>query len=158
MNYLLVGKIYKMHGIKGEIKIISYVENSNLIYKVGSFIYVSEEHEKFKIISYRRHKNYDMVVLDGYNYINDVLRLLGKKVYIDRDNSILKDKLLDSDLIGFTAYYNEENIGYINEIINNNGYKLFNINNKLIPYNENFILNIDISNKKIIFRNLEGLL
>ncbi len=158
MNYLLVGKIYKTHGIKGEIKIISYVENSNLIYKVGSFIYVSEEHEKFKIISYRRHKNYDMVVLDGYNYINDVLRLLGKKVYIDRDNSILKDKLLDSDLIGFTAYYNEENIGYINEIINNNGYKLFNINNKLIPYNENFILNIDISNKKIIFRNLEGLL
>jgi 16S rRNA processing protein RimM len=158
MNYLLVGKIYKTHGIKGEIKIISYVENSNLIYKVGSFIYVSEEHEKFKIISYRRHKNYDMVVLDGYNYINDVLRLLGKKVYIDRDNSILKDKLLNSDLIGFTAYYNEENIGYINEIINNNGYKLFNINNKLIPYNENFILNIDISNKKIIFRNLEGLL
>lgn len=158
MNYLLVGKIYKTHGIKGEIKIISYVENSNLIYKVGSFIYVSEEHEKFKIISYRRHKNYDMVVLDGYNYINDVLRLLGKKVYIDRDNSILKDKLLNSDLIGFTAYYNEKNIGYINEIINNNGYKLFNINNKLIPYNENFILNIDISNKKIIFRNLEGLL
>ena len=47
MNYLLVGKIYKTHGIKGEIKIISYVENSNLIYKVGSFIYVSEEHEKF---------------------------------------------------------------------------------------------------------------
>lgn len=158
MNYLCVGKVYKTHGIKGELKLITTVESKNSIYNIGTFIYIGEEKEKFEIVSYRRHKDYDMVVLKGYDYINDVLRLLKKKVYIDRDNSDLKNELIDEDLINIDAYYNNENIGKVDEIINNNGYKLFNVSGKLIPYNEHFILNIDLENKKIEFKNLEGLL
>ena len=158
MNYLCVGKVYKTHGIKGELKLITTVESKNSIYNIGSFIYIGEEKEKFEIVSYRRHKDYDMVVLKGYDYINDVLRLLKKKVYIDRDNSDLKNELIDEDLINIDAYYNNENIGKVDEIINNNGYKLFSVSGKLIPYNEHFILNIDLENKKIEFKNLEGLL
>ena len=157
MNYLNVGKVYKTHGIKGELKIITKVESEN-IYNIGSFIYIGDVKEKFEIESYRKHKDYDMVILKGYNYINDVLRLLKKNVYIDRDNSTLKNKLIDEDLINLDAYYNNENIGKIDEILNNNGYKLFSVNNKLIPYNKHFIINIDLQNKKIEFKNLEGLL
>ena len=158
MNYLCVGKVYQTHGIKGELKIITTIESDKSIYNIGSFLYIGEEYEKFEIESYRKHKNYDMVILKGYNYINDVLGLLKKRVYIDRDSSVLKDKLLDEDLIGLDTYYNDECIGKINEIINNNGYKLFSINNKFIPYNEHFIVKIDLEKKKIEFKNLEGLL
>ncbi len=39
--------------------------------------------KEYKIKSYRRHKNYDMVLLEDFNNINDVLFLMKQKVYLD---------------------------------------------------------------------------
>ena len=100
-----------------------------------------------------------MVTFKEYDYINDVLKFKGKKVYMDKEElGLEKDDLLFSDYIGLDGYYNDKFIGKINDIIVNNGYKLFYVSGKYIPFNKEFIENVDIKNKKIIFKGVDGLL
>ena len=99
-----------------------------------------------------------MITLNGYNNINDVLFLKGKKVYCNRfDLNLNEDEYLIQDLIGLDVYYNQNLIGKIKDISRDKN-PLMKIDNKLVPYNENFIESVDLKNKKIILKNCEGLL
>lgn len=158
MEYVLVGKLVNTHGIKGEVKIISDFEYKSQVFVPSNTLFIGECKEKVTIKSYRPHKNFDMCVFLEYDYINDILKFKGKKVYVSRD--ILKNvDYIDSDLIGMDAYFNEECIGVIEDILNNNGYKLLLVSGKYIPYNKNeFISDVDVNKKQVHFKNLEGLI
>lgn len=159
MEYVCIGKLVNTHGIKGEVRILSYFEFKNKVFVKGFKLYIGKDKECVTINSYRHHKVFDMCLFDEYNYINDVLKFKGSLVYIHKDDLKLNDdEILDSDLIGLEGYYNNVIIGKVKDIINNNGYKLILINDKYIPYNKEFIENIDIKQNKITFKNLEGLL
>ena len=84
MNFITVGKIVNTHGIKGELRILSSLseQEKKAIFQVGSHLII--DGISYEITSYRRHKNYDMVKFKGINYINDVLKYKGKKVYVLR--------------------------------------------------------------------------
>lgn len=158
MNLKRLGVIVNTHGIKGEVRIISNFEYKDRIFKVGNSIYLNNN-EELKIDTYRKHKNYDMITFNSITDIRDVLRYKGQNVYYDKDKLVLNDnEYLDDDLINLDAYYNNTLIGKIDNIELNGNKKLFVINNKLIPYNDNFIESIDIPNNKIILKNLEGLI
>ncbi len=158
MRILPIGILVNTHGLKGEVRIISNFEYKDRIFKIGNHLLVGENHKELIISSYRRHKNYDMVTFEGYDSINEVNIFKGMKVYYDIDTLKLNDnEYLDNDLIGLDAYFKDKVIGKINSIEINSNRKLFVINDKLIPYNENFIELIDIKNKRIILKNLEGL-
>lgn len=119
-----------------------------IILKRVYIFYIGDNKEKVTISSYRHHKIFDMFLFDEYNYINDVLKFKGSKVYIDRDEVPLKDgELFISDYIGMDAYFENKFIGKVSDIIDNNGYKLFVVNNKYIPFNKEFI---KLVSKKII--------
>ena len=158
MNLKRLGVIVNTHGIKGEVRIISNFEYKDRVFKVGNSIYLNNN-EELKIDTYRKHKNYDMITFNSITDIRDVLRYKGQNVYYDKDKLVLNDnEYLDDDLINLDAYYNNTLIGKIDNIELNGNKKLFVINNKLIPYNDNFIELIDIPNNKIILKNLEGLI
>ena len=158
MNLKKLGIIVNTHGIKGEVRIISNFEYKDRVFKVGNSIFMNNE-EELKIDTYRRHKNYDMITFNNITDIRDVMRYKGQSVYYDKDKLVLNDnEYLDDDLINLDAYYNSTLIGKIDNIELNGNKKLFVINDKLIPYNDNFIELIDIPNNKIILKNLEGLI
>ena len=158
MNKVKIGVIVNTHGIKGEIRIISKFDYKDRVFIVGNTLY-TDSNEELKIDSYRRHKNYDMITFNGINDIKDVLKYKGKYVYFDKDKLKLNDnEYLDEDLIGLDVYFNNNLIGKLDDIELNANRKLFVINNKLIPYNDNFIESIDLSNNKIVLKNLEGLI
>ncbi len=159
MNYICIGKIVNTHGIKGEIRILSNFDYKDKIFIKGFKLYIGSSKEKVTINTYRHHKCFDMCLFEEYNYINDVLKFKGQKVYINREDLVLNEtEILDNDLIGLDAFYNDNRLGKITDIINNNGYKLFLIDNKYIPYNKEFIEKIDLNNKIITFKNMEGLI
>ena len=57
MDKIYVGTIVSTHGIKGEIRIISKLEQSlkEKVFKVGNSILINDK--EYKLRSYRRHKN-----------------------------------------------------------------------------------------------------
>jgi 16S rRNA processing protein RimM len=158
MDRIKIGVIVNTHGIKGEIRIISKFDYKDRVFKIGNILYTSDN-EELKIDSYRKHKNFDMITFNGINDIRDVLKYKGKYVYFDKDKLMLNDnEYLDEDLIGLDVYFNNDLMGKLDNIELNANRKLFVVNGKLIPYNDNFIEMIDLSNNKIVLKNIENLI
>lgn len=158
MNYIYLGKIITTHGLKGEIKIKSNFKYKEIVLKKGNYLYLGKQKNKLEIISYRTHQNYDMLIFKEYSDIKDVIPLKQENLYFNKDDYNF-NTYLDEELINLTCIYNDKEIGTIKNIIDaGNGNTLLVINNKYIPKNDNFIEKIDIENKKIYLKNLEGLI
>ncbi len=159
MEYVYIGKLVNTHGIKGEVKLLSNFEYKDKVFVVGMNFYIGEDKEKVTVNSYRHHKVFDMVTFKEYNYINDVLKFKGNKVYVLRSDIPLdSDSILDSDYIGMNAYYEGVLVGKVKDIIDNNGYKLMLIGSKYVPFNKEFISSLDVTKNELILKNMEGLL
>lgn len=162
MDYLYVGKIVNTHGIKGELRILSNFDKKELVFKKDFIIYVGKYYEPLKINSYRHHKEFEMITIDGYDNINQVLKYLKLPVYVKREELKLdnNDYLLQ-ELVNLDVYYNGEIIGKVEEIVYNNSNILLSIKatkNFYIPHNDYFIKKVDLNNKSIIVDNIEGLI
>ena len=164
MEYIYIGKIVSTHGIKGEIKIISDFDFKDKAFKVNNKVYFGEEKREFIINSYRKHKNYDMITLEGYNDINKVLSFMRERVYIKEEELNLdSNEYLDSSLIGLDIYNNDNYLGKIVEIFSpspNRKVIRFINDNKffLVPYMQNFVKAIDLDDKKVVLYSMEGVL
>ena len=154
MNKVVIGKYVNTHGIKGEIRIKSNFKYKDRVFKKGSEIIIDKP---YIINSYRVHKGYDMVTLDGINSINDIINLKNSFVYIERDKFLKFNEYLDDELVGFSVYCEDNYIGIVSSIRElNNNKKLLEINDKLIPFE--LIINIELNNKVIKIKFLEGLI
>ncbi len=158
MELIKIGKIVNTHGIKGEIRLLSKFPYKDKVFVKDNTIYIDKKYKEV-INSYRKHKNFDMITLVGYNNINEVLKYKGKYVYINKEDIILdKDNYLDEELIGLSVIFNNEVKGVITNIERYDKVVLFVIDNGkyLVPYNNNLIDKIDINNKKIYIKNISG--
>ena len=114
-NKVYIGKIVSTHGIKGELRIISDFEYKDKAFKVGTYLIIDDE--KYLIKSYRKHKNYDMVTLNDFKDINEVLYLLKKKVYkLEEELNLNDQEILDSELMTYRVIDKNKNCGIIKDI------------------------------------------
>ena len=147
MTLIKIGKIVNTHGIKGELRLLSKFPYKDKVFINNMKIYINKKDEEI-INTYRKHKNFDMITLKGYNNINEVLKYKGKYVYVEDSDITLEDnKYLDEELIGLNVIYENNNKGLITDIERYDKYSLLVILGKkeyLIPYNDNLIDNIDI--------------
>lgn len=112
MEKIWIGKIVNTHGIKGEIRLMSDFERKDLAFALGNSILI--QGENYTIERYRVHKNFDMLTLEGYDNINQVLPLKGCDVYIDKEELALeKDEVLLQEMIGYNIVCEGELLGTI---------------------------------------------
>ena len=159
MKKINVGIVVNTHGIKGEIRILSGFQFKDKVFKVKNSLIIGDK--EYIIKSYRKHKTFDMVFLDDYHDINEVLFLVGKKVYFDRDLLQLNDnEITDEELICYKEITNDGRSGIILEIFstgkNNKLIRIKLDKEILVPYNEEFI-SIDKSNKTITVNLIDGM-
>jgi len=152
MKRIVIGKYVNTHGIKGEIRIKSNFPYKDKVFKIGNEIIIDKP---YNITSYRVHKDYDMVTLEGINSINDIIHLKNSLVYIERDKYLDNNDYLDSDLIGFKLVNNELDLIVTDVSYINDKKKLLVSENKLIPFE--LIDKIDYSNKIILIKDVMGL-
>ena len=159
MNKLYIGKIVNTHGIKGELRIKDNLTTRQRkeIFKIGSNLIIDDK--AYEITSYRVHKDYDMVTFLGYNNINEVLSLKGKKVYKSKDEINLNNEdILDSELITYKVKTTDNIEGKIIDVEETgNNYKilrlLINDSEVLVPYHKDFVT-IDSNKKEFIVKIL----
>ena len=161
--YYLVGRIINTHGIKGELKIIN--ESDFDRFKVGNtlFILKDNKYEEVKISSVRYHQNFVLITINGLNNINDVLKYVGLDIYTDKHEELEDGHYYFDDLIGCLVYDEDNNkIGVVKDIMENPTQELLerDTGNKiaLVPFVDEFIMDVDIKNKNIIIHIIEGLL
>lgn len=163
MEYLCLGKIVNTHGIKGEVRILSNFKYKEKVLKKYFKIYIGKEKNKETIMSYRPHKQFCMITIQGYTNINEVLKYKGKPVYIKREDLKLEDgEYLDEDLIGLDVIMNDKVVGkviriekdrYQDKIVVNKDEKEY-----LVPNVYGIIKNINLEQHCIILEDIKGLL
>lgn len=160
MNKIFIGKVVSTHGIKGEIRILSDFPYKDKVFIINNKIIIDDK--EYIIKSYRVHKGYDMVTLDGFNNINDVLFLLKSNVYISEELLNLDDdEILDDELITFKVLTKDGKEGIIKEIFKasstNKILRVMFDREVLIPMNSPMIKKIDKENKEVIVELIEGM-
>ena len=158
MDKVYIGKIVSTHGIKGELKIHSDFDYKDKVFVVGNKIIVDDK--EYTIKSYRVHKNFDMVTLDDYKDINEVLFLLKKNVYVSKDSLSFNDReILDEELMTYKVLTNTGKVGIIKEIFKasetNKIIRVLFDKEVLVPYN--FIKKIDKDKKEVVVELIDGM-
>lgn len=155
IKYINVGKIVNTHALKGEVRIISDFEFKDRVFIPNNVLYIGQFKDREVIETYRKHKQYDMVKFVGIDNINDVIKYKGASVFVNEEDLHLKeDEILTEELIGMNVYNENSLVGNITEYREDNGNKNIRVNDKLIPFNENFISKIDKQNREIHFHDI----
>ena len=161
-KYIYLGKIVNTHGIKGELRILSNFEKKERVFKKDFPIYIGNEKQKEILSSYRPHKEFDMVTLEGYTNINEVLKYKGKKVYIKKEDLHLnEEEYLFEELLGLNVFELEEKLGIVKNIVYNKNNILLYIEgpkNFYIPLHLEFIKKVNLKEEKIEVENAKGLM
>ena len=161
MDYVLIGKIVNTHGIKGELRLLSDFDKKNIVFKPNFTIYIGPTYIKETINTYRHHKMFDMITLQGYNNINEVLKYKYMDVYVKRsDLNLNEDDYLLDDLINMKVIDNDEEIGTVIDYIQNNNVllKVSGTKEFYIPLVDEYIINVDTKNKVINVKNGKDLI
>ena len=162
MKYVLIGKIVNTHGLRGEVRILSEFRYKDRVFIPGMKIYVGRDKICEEIVTYRHHKIFEMITMNGYNDIDQVLKYKGMYVFVNKEDIKLNDnEYLDEDIIGLKVISDDRVIGLVTRIDKHGKNELLVVKNGdksyLIPYNFDIILNIDINAKEMRVLNISGL-
>jgi 16S rRNA processing protein RimM len=168
-RYVSVGKILNFHGIKGEAR-IGYSKNQQEFFLSLDFVYIKDgnDYKRLNIKSSRPHKNMIIVKFEGIESINEILPLKGELLFVEdsviREN-LKEDEFLIDELVGLEVFdiETEQKLGFVVGVSNNGASDLISVktNSKkvcLIPFVKAIVPEVDITNKKILINNIEGLL
>lgn len=160
MEYFYIGKLVNTHALKGEVRILSNFRHKDKVFINGFKLYIGKDKKEYVIESYRKHKNFDMVLFKGYYDINLVEHLKGSMVYINKEDLKLdKNTYLAVDLIGYNAIINDKRIGVIMDVLDTKANEILVLDNKiLIPYVKEFIISVDKEKKEVHVKDVKGLL
>ena len=162
---IYLGKILKPFSYKGELKI--YIEDfyTDQIKELNSFLLkVQGSYIPFTIKAITKNKsNIFRISLDGIDSEDLAKKFAGVEIYTE--NNLIKSAILEKNnnyiFIDYLIYNNNSIIGKIIDVVENKNQDLFEVvfNEKriLIPLVDEFVVNIDNENKKIIMNLPEGL-
>lgn len=152
---LIVGKIVKAQGIKGEVKIKSYLDNGNL-FKSFKYLYIGETRSAVRSARYS----------DGFAYVgftsivdrNQAEALRNIDVYADREQIVLDEySFFIDDMIGAEVYLDDGAfVGKIEGIMPNKTAADILVIEKgeeslMIPFLKELIVSVDSESKRITF-------
>lgn len=166
-EYFEVGQIVNTNGLKGFVKIKPFTDNIKEFETFDS-IYVQEKDNlvEYKIEAVRYVKQMVLVKLKGIDNIDmaEALRNLYVKVKRDSLPKLQKNSYYIADLLECEVYtVDGDTLGKMEDVFktgSNDVYVVKSIEGKqiLLPAIKDVIQNIDINNKKIIVKLMEGLL
>ena len=117
---LEIGKIVRTHGIKGAVKVISYLDGVN--FSIFKHIFIGEKLLEANIVHVVKLNNDAFSIkIDIINSIDEAEKFRNKSIYIDRtEYKEFKDKVYLNDLIGKPVL--DENHEKIGELIDFDDY------------------------------------
>ncbi|MBE6124252.1 MAG: 16S rRNA processing protein RimM [Erysipelotrichaceae bacterium] len=166
MEKVVIGTIVNTRGLKGELKIMSSTSFPEERFKVGNKLTLvnplNKTEEEVVIARHFVFKNFDFLVFKGKEDINLVEKYKNWHILADK-KELGENDFYYSDLKGLDVYFNNQLLGKIKEVFDLNNRSMLRIkkiDNKelLVIFMDEFIDNVDLENKKITLKNIEGLL
>ncbi len=166
MDLLEVGKIVNTHGLKGEVKIVPWTDTPDVFENLEYLHVKSRIEEKIlHITNVKYQKNNIIVKFKELEKIEDAEPLKNSVVLAPRDmlGELPEGVYYIADLIGLSVVDEDGNLlGEISDVFPTGANDVYAVKREgkkdlLLPVIDDVILKVDIPEKKVVARVMEGL-
>ena len=156
LEYIEAGEIVSTHGIKGEVKVLCWLDDPEMLCE---FDRVRISGKEYTIQQCRVQKSCNLVKLDGIDTMDDAQAMRGKILQLYRED-IDDEVIFAAELIGMVVYTDGKEIGKIVEVLDYPGNSVYVVRGRheyMIPAVNQFILSTDMEANRMEVRLIEGM-
>lgn len=163
-QFLEIAKIVTTHGIRGEIRCQYYCDTPEVLCDFDR-LYLNKGKTPVHVDRAAPHKNVVIMHIEGYDTLEQAQTLIGKILYIDRNDAELEEGLyFIQDIIGLTVKDADtgEVYGKVSEIYQNGAADVYSIKKEngvelMFPCIDEVVKKIDVEGGEILIKPLPGL-
>jgi 16S rRNA processing protein RimM len=149
---LLVGKILRAHGIKGELKVLP-LTNSPDEFATIKTIHINNK--VYECENIRVANSHLIIKLDGFSTRNEAEKFADKEIYVDFDNrpAIKNDEYYIADLQGLEVTDGTKSYGFLENVIQTGSVDVYcvkGIHSLMFPALKSVIIDVDFNSSKIL--------
>lgn len=165
-KFLEIGKIVRTHGIKGDVKIIPWCDDSSIIVGLSHLFFDCEGKSFKRIESVKISKNAAIVKFLDINSMKCAKNIVGRTVYVYRKDIVLPEgRYFIQDLIGMRVYDVDNTdicYGKIVDVLQSGANDVYRVVDdqaveRLVPVIDDVVIDVDLDNDLVYIRPLEGL-
>lgn len=163
---ILIGELVNTQGLNGDMRVYPYTDYKERFEELEYLLL--ENGDKLEIENVRYKKNMAIIKFVGYNSISEVEKLKGSKIFIgeDQKRELPEDTYHISDLIDSEIINDEteEAVGVLLDILQNSAQDIYVIKLNedkrkiMVPCVREFVKSIDMNDKKIRIKFIEGMI
>jgi len=163
---VLLGKIIATHGVKGQLRVFLFSGEFSSIAGLDTVMVKAPNSgmETFEVAAAARHGKKVLLTLKNYDNVNQVLHLVGRELYVDRDQlpELPKGEYYWRDLVGLRVVTDQgEMLGTLTEIIATGSNDVYVVQGSereyLIPALEEVVLDVNLDDGVMKVSPPEGL-
>ena len=166
MDRLEVGKIINTHGLRGEVKVVTWTDYPEVFEEI-EYVYARHKShdERLDIRNVKYQKNNIILKLEQITSIDEAEKYKNRILVADRDQlpPLEEGTHYIVDLIGLEVVDEDgERIGVIADVFNTGANDIYDVKregkkNLLLPVIEDCVKDIDMENKRVVVHVMEGL-
>ncbi len=156
LPYIEAGEIVTTHGVRGEIKVLSWLDSPEMLCEFDRCRISGRE---YVMDSVRVQKTCNLVKLRGVDTMEDAQKLRGKTMELYRED-IPDELIFASELVDVEVYADGACIGKIKEVLDYPGNSVYVVQGEreyLIPAVKEFILSTDLEKNQMQVKLLKGM-
>ena len=163
---LEVGKIVNTHGLRGEVKIVPWTDTPDVFEDLENvFVRTKQGEEPLTIKGVKYQKNNIIVRFAEIKDIDQAQNYKNLVVFAKRENlgELPEGVYYIADLLGLTVVEEDGRVlGTISDVFNTGSNDIYAVKREgkkdlLIPVIDDVVLKVDMENKQVIVRLMEGL-
>lgn len=163
-QFLEIAKIVATQGIRGEVRCQYYCDSPEVLCEFDE-LYLNKGAKPVHVVRAYPHKNVVIMRIEGVDTVEKAQTLIGKLLYIDRDDAELDDDLyFIQDIIGLTVKDIDtgEVYGKISEVYQNGAADVYSIKKEngaelMFPCIDEVVKKIDVEGGEMLIKPLPGL-
>ncbi len=156
LPYIEAGEIVTTHGVRGEIKLLSWLDSPEMLCEFDRCRISGREYVMDFV---RVQKTCNLVKLRGVDTMEDAQKLRGKTMELYRED-ISDELIFASELVDVEVYADGACIGKIKEVLDYPGNSVYVVQGEreyLIPAVKEFILSTDLERNQMQVKLLKGM-
>ena len=156
LQYIKAGEIVTTHGVRGEMKVLSWLDSPE---DLCDFERCRIDGKEYEIDSCRIQKTCNLLKLRGIDTMEAAQAMRGKVIELYRED-IDDEVIFAAELIGMEVYAEDKLIGKIKEVLAYPGNSVYVVKGEyeyMIPAVKQFILSTDLDANTMQVRLIEGM-
>lgn len=166
-QFLKVGVITSVHGIRGEVKVFPTTDDPRRFKKCREVLVDPDQEKKILEIEHVKFfKQFAIIKFKGFENPDEIMPYKGRELYVTRENAVPlgEDEYYIADLIGIqVSDENDTILGILEDVIETGANDVYSVRTDegreiLLPAIRECILEVDVENRRMKVHVMDGLM